>query len=79
MLGDCALAIMTGWTKAQRESVRAYLRHGSHQAAAEALGRNRSTVTRNLQRALAAQAIRCREHLRDLLAQAAEEPAGGYA
>jgi hypothetical protein len=76
VLGDCALAIMGGWTSAQRESVRALLRHGSHQAAAEALGRSRSTVTRNLQRALAVQVVRCREQLRSLLAQAVEAETG---
>jgi hypothetical protein len=67
VVADCAIALVAGWTPAQRESVRAWLSAGSHQAAADQLGRERSTITRNLQRALAPEVQRVRELLRDLL------------
>jgi hypothetical protein len=67
VLADCALAIAYGWTPAQRESARAYLRRGTHEAAAKALGLHRTTVTRNLDRGLVRPFVRCRDHLRELL------------
>jgi hypothetical protein len=76
VLADTAAAIAVGWTPVQRETVRAYLRHGSHRAAADALGKARSTVTRNLGRALASEMLRARDHVRELLAgidEAADE------
>lgn len=72
VLGDCGLAIAAAWTPAQRESVRALLVHGTQRAAAAALNRGRSTVTRNLQRALASQYLGIRQHLRELLASIPE-------
>lgn len=68
VLADTAAAIADRWTSAQRESARAYLEHGSHRAAAESIGKDRSTVTRNLQRALASEVVTIRTHLRALLA-----------
>lgn len=67
VLADCALSIVGGWTSAQRESARAYLERGTQEAAAKALGLHRTTVTRNLERGLVRQVIRCRDHLRRLL------------
>lgn len=72
VLADCGLAIAASWTAAQRDSVRAFLEHGSHQAAADALGLDRSTVTRNLQRALADRLVRVREQARALLSRIPE-------
>lgn len=69
VLADCALAIVEGWTPSQRAAARAYLRHGTHEAAARELGVARSTVTRSLQRGLVAQVVRCRDQLRTLLGE----------
>lgn len=73
VLADCALSITRGWTSAQRDSARAFLRHGSHEAAAKALGLHRTTVTRNLNRGLVRQFVRCRDEAGRLL----QETAGG--
>lgn len=73
VLADCALAIAHGWTPAQRESARAYLRRGTQEAAAKALGLHRTTVTRNLDRGLVRQFVRCRDHLRELLSTSATD------
>ena len=76
VLADCALSIAAGWTPAQRDSARAYLREGTHEAAANALGLHRTTVTRNLDRGLVRQFVRCREEIARLLTEAPAEPEG---
>lgn len=69
VVADCAASIVQRWTPAQRQSASAFLEHGTHEAAAQALGLARSTVTRNLSRGLVSQVVRCRDHLRELLAR----------
>ncbi|MGH7546251.1 MAG: SatD family protein [Gemmatimonadota bacterium] len=77
VLADCALSIVGGWTPAQRESARAYLERGTQEAAAKALGLHRTTVTRNLERGLVRQVIRCRDHLHRLLSETAGAEGSG--
>lgn len=77
VLADCALSIAAGWTPAQRDSARAYLREGTHEAAAKALGLHRTTVTRNLDRGLVRPFLRCREEIGRLLGEAPAGTDGG--